>query len=265
MIVVPVTDWLPVLNTEPRATVTPLLTVKLASLLGDPAFVPTIPAMLTAPVPAVRFSVCAPSTVPVKLMPPLPLLSRIAAPSSTGSLNVIFPPVVVTFAFRLIVAAPAGVNVAAPPPVVTTPPMVIAPSCVVTSTTPPLVVIAPSVTTFTPSRNAPAPNPVTVTVTFAWPATNWRRLAIVPRAPTLLIVMLPPPAVPSSAFAPVACATDTPPVPARTVSVPADPSASAVPAPPSSRVTMPAPTLLLTSSAATPPPKLAVCTVIAPL
>ena len=84
MIVVPVTDWLPVVNTEPRATVTALVTVKLESLFTEAAFVPTIPVMLTAPAPAVRFSVCGPSTVLEKLMPPLFVVTAVGPPSTTA-------------------------------------------------------------------------------------------------------------------------------------------------------------------------------------
>jgi hypothetical protein len=88
---VPVTAWRPEVNTEERVVEELEVTVKEESLFPEAAEVPTIPETITVPVPAVRFRVCAPSTVELKLMLLLLVVTAVAPPRVTGPVKVMVP------------------------------------------------------------------------------------------------------------------------------------------------------------------------------
>ena len=79
-----VTDCAPLVNTDANPAVAELLTVKLVSRVADAELVPTTPLTLTPPVPAVRFSVCAPSIVEVKSIVELFVVTAVGPPKLTG-------------------------------------------------------------------------------------------------------------------------------------------------------------------------------------
>ena len=87
---VPVTLCAPVVNTLERPTVAALATVKLPSLFAEPDEVPTTPATLTVPAPAVSVKACvvALSTVELKLMLPPAVVTPMAPPAkATAPVN----------------------------------------------------------------------------------------------------------------------------------------------------------------------------------